>query len=107
MKWTISAGGFVALALALLPENSKAYSGFMGSQSNLRQGRAVSGKPTLVMEVSELELELIRSQMTQKPQLRGEVGACAWRVCGQTREEVWASAGGARRLGELACVVKL
>ena len=34
----------------------------------------------------ELELELILSHMTQKPVLRGEVGAlrCA---CGQSREE--------------------
>jgi hypothetical protein len=44
--------------------------------------------------------------MAQKPALRGEVGARAWRVCGQTREEVWASAGGARRLGESAFFVK-
>ena len=44
--------------------------------------------------------------MTWKPVLRGEVGARAWRVCGQTREEVWASAGGARRLVKSACVVK-
>jgi hypothetical protein len=28
----------------------------------------------------ELELELIQSQMAQKPMLRGEVGAHAWRV---------------------------
>ena len=28
----------------------------------------------------ELELELIQSQMAQKPMLRGEVGARAWRV---------------------------
>ena len=34
------------------------------------------------------------------------IGARAWRVCGQTKEEVWASAGGARRLGELASAVK-
>jgi hypothetical protein len=34
--------------------------------------------------------------------LRGEVGARAWRICGQTRGEVRASAGGARRLGEYA-----
>ena len=38
------------------------------------------------------ELELIRSQMTQKPMVRGEVGARAWRVCVQTRAEAWASA---------------
>ena len=31
-------------------------------------------------EVVELELELIQSQMAQKPMLRGEVGARAWRV---------------------------
>ena len=30
--------------------------------------------------VAELELELIQSQMAQKPMLRGEVGARAWRV---------------------------
>ena len=28
----------------------------------------------------EIELELIQSQMAQKPMLRGEVGARAWRV---------------------------
>ena len=28
----------------------------------------------------ELELELIQAQMAQKPKLRGEVGARAWRV---------------------------
>ena len=28
----------------------------------------------------ELELELIQTQMTQKPMLRGEVGARAWRL---------------------------
>ena len=28
----------------------------------------------------ELELELIQTQMAQKPMLRGEVGARAWRV---------------------------
>ena len=33
----------------------------------------------------ELELELIQSQMAQKPMLRGEVGARAWRVRGQAR----------------------
>ena len=55
---------------------------------------------------SELETELIQPHMTQKPMLRGEVGARAWLVFGQTREEVWASAGGARRLGESACVVR-
>ena len=38
--------------------------------------------------------------------LRGKLGAHEWRKCRQTREEVWASAGGARRLGESACVVK-
>ena len=31
-------------------------------------------------KVRELELELIQSQMSQKPMLRGEVGARAWRV---------------------------
>ena len=35
--------------------------------------------------------------MALKPVLRGEVGARARRVCGRTREKVWASAGGARR----------
>ena len=30
----------------------------------------------------ELELELVQSQMAQKPMLRGEVGARAWRVSG-------------------------
>ena len=41
----------------------------------------------------ELELELIQSQMAQKPMLRGEVGARALRVRSVSREEVWASAG--------------
>ena len=54
----------------------------------------------------ELGLELIQPHMTQKPVLRGKVGARAWRVCGQTREEIWAGACGARRMGESACVVK-
>ena len=44
--------------------------------------------------------------MAQKPVLRGEVGALARRVCGQTREEMWSSACGARRLGESARAVK-
>ena len=38
--------------------------------------------------------------------LRGEVGARAWRVCGQMREGGWVDAGCSRRLGESACVVK-
>ena len=41
----------------------------------------------------ELELELIPSQMAQKPILRGEVGARALRVRTMSRGEVWASAG--------------
>ena len=41
----------------------------------------------------ELELELIKSQMAQKPVLRGEVAARALRVRSVSREEVWASAG--------------
>ena len=31
-------------------------------------------------EMLELELKLIQSKMAQKPMLRGEVGARAWRV---------------------------
>ena len=46
----------------------------------------------------ELELELIQSQMAQKPVLRGEVGARALRVRSVPREEVRAGAG-ARRAG--------
>ena len=41
----------------------------------------------------KLELELIQSQMAQKPMLRGEVGARGLRVQSVSREEVWASAG--------------
>ena len=41
----------------------------------------------------ELELELIQSQMAQKPMLRSEVGARALRVRSVSRGEVWASAG--------------
>jgi hypothetical protein len=41
----------------------------------------------------ELELELIQSQMAQKPMLWGKVGARALRVRSVSREEVWASAG--------------
>ena len=41
----------------------------------------------------ELELELLQSQMAQKPILRDEVGARALRVGSVSREEVWESAG--------------
>ena len=41
----------------------------------------------------ELELELIESQMAQKPVLRGEVGVRALRVRSVSREGAWASAG--------------
>ena len=41
----------------------------------------------------EHELELIKSQMPQKPVLWGEVGAHALRVRSVSREGVWASAG--------------
>ena len=41
----------------------------------------------------ELELELIQSQLAQKPMLRGEVGARALLVRSVSREQVWASAG--------------
>ena len=34
------------------------------------------GIPQAVIYLTELELELIQSHMTQKPMLRGEVGAC-------------------------------
>ena len=37
---------------------------------------------------SEVKLELIQSHMTQKPMLRGEVGACGWRELFQTKESV-------------------
>ena len=63
-------------------------------------------------EFMEPELELIQPHMAQKPVLRVEVGALAWRVimwpgekgrvCGQPREDLWASAGVTRRLGESA-----
>ena len=33
-----------------------------------------------LVTTGELELELIQSQMAQKPMLRGEVSARAWRV---------------------------
>jgi hypothetical protein len=42
--------------------------------------------------------------MTQELVLRGEMGARAWRVCGQAREDSWANAGGVRCLGESAQV---
>jgi len=43
---------------------------------------------------SELELELIQSQMAQKAiLLRGDVGARSLRVRSVSREEAWASAG--------------
>ena len=38
--------------------------------------------------VQELELELLLSHMTQKPMLRGEVGARALRVRSDLREQV-------------------
>ena len=41
----------------------------------------------------ELELELIQSNMAQKPMLRGEVGARALRVRSVSREEAWARLG--------------
>ena len=44
--------------------------------------------------------KLIQPHVTQEPMLRDKVDARALRIYGQTREEVWASAGGARRLGE-------
>ena len=50
----------------------------------LEHGDAANLADPLVVPVSqpphELELELIQSQMAQKPMLRGEVGARAWRV---------------------------
>ena len=48
----------------------------------------------------ELELELIQSQMAQKPVLRGEVGARAWRVGGQARGGV----GRAQKCKALTCI---
>ena len=48
----------------------------------------------------------MRSQMTQWKVLRGEEGARAWRESSQMRKGMWASAGGARHLGDSACVVK-
>ena len=38
------------------------------------------------------ELELIQSQMAQKPVLRGDVGARALHVRSVSREDAWASA---------------
>jgi hypothetical protein len=35
----------------------------------------------------------------QKQELRGEVGARAWRACGPPREGAWASAGGSSKQG--------
>ena len=43
---------------------------------------------------------------TEANAARGEVGARVLRIGAQTREEVWASTFGARRLGEYACGVK-
>jgi len=40
-----------------------------------------------------MRIDVIQSQMAQKPVLRGEVGARALRVRSVPREEVWASAG--------------
>ena len=45
------------------------------------------------MAPPELELELVKSYMAQKPMLRGEVGARALRVRPVSREGAWASAG--------------
>ena len=39
---------------------------------------------------NELKLERTKPHVAQKPVLRGEVCARVGRVCGQTREEVWA-----------------
>ena len=44
--------------------------------------------------IPELEHELIKSHMAQKPVLRGEVGVRALRAWSVSREEAWASAGG-------------
>ena len=44
-------------------------------------------------KMRELELELIDSQMAQKPVLRGEVGVRALRARSESREGAWASAG--------------
>ena len=41
----------------------------------------------------DFELELLQHEMKHNPVQRGEVSVFAWRVFGQTREEVWASAG--------------
>ena len=41
----------------------------------------------------ELELELIKPHVAQKPVLRGEVGERVLRVRLVSREEAWASAG--------------
>ena len=54
----------------------------------------------------KIEIKLGLIHITQKPVPRSEVGANAWCVCGQARDEVLAIAVGARRLGESACVVK-
>ena len=48
------------------------------------EGRRAHVRPALEAE-SELELELILSQMAQKPMLRGEVGARALRVRSDVR----------------------
>jgi hypothetical protein len=55
-------------------------------------------------DAEELELELIQSQMAQKPMLRGEVGARALRVRSVSREEVWASAGVQGAFGAVGCI---
>ena len=54
---------------------------------------APKGLASHLRRLCELELELIQSQMAQKPMLRGEVGVRALRVRSVSREEVWASAG--------------
>jgi hypothetical protein len=59
----------------------------------------LAGGTSAISMCYERELELMRSliqsQIAQKPALQGEVGSRAWRVCDQTKEEVWANVGGA------------
>ena len=59
-----------------------------GGSTGLECGEDKGGRPPtarLLTPIHELELELILSQMAQKPMLRGEVGARALRVRSDVR----------------------
>ena len=53
----------------------------------LKLYRRIRGKVAVMTLVSELELELIQTQMTQKPMLRAEVYARALRASQNRKED--------------------